>query len=590
VTAVDPGAEAHFERGTALLAGGDPGSAAEAFAAAARLRPGWMAPLANRGIALHRLGRQAEAEAALVAALDLKPDNEVVITTLAGVLHARGRHAEAAALAERGTMLAPDRPEPWINLGLARHAEGRLDEAAAADLRALAVAPDSALATYNLAHVRNDQWRSPEALAGFQRAAALDPAYLPARHALLFNLLYSPAETEQSLHGAHAAFAADLRAGLPRVAPAPVDPGWRARRLRIGYVSPDFRAHSCACFLRPLFAAHDRDAVSVHAYALVERPDGETAWFRGQADQWRDVTGLAAGELATLIRTDGIDVLVDLAGHTRGQPLAVFALRPAPVQVAWLGYPATTGLAEIDARFTDDLADPPGAADRWHAERLVRLPGGFLCYEAPADAPGVAARDARPVTLGSFNNISKITPETVAAWSRILESLPGSRLVLKGQLLVHEAARATLTAAFAAAGVEATRIELRPWLPRGSQPLAAYRDIDVALDTFPYNGTTTTFEALWMGVPVVTLRGQRHAARVGASILTHLGRPEWIAEDVDGYVATALGLAADLEALAVRRRALRDELRRSGLCAAPAFARRFEAACRALLAEATTRG
>lgn len=581
----------HFDLATALLEAGHAADAAEAYAEASRLRPGWLAPLANRGIALQRIGRLVEAEAALQAALALQPGSEPVLTALAGVLHSLGRHREAVDAGRQAVAVAPGQAEPWINLGLALHATGRLDEAADACLRALAISPDDAMAVYNLGHVRNDQWRSAEALAGFRRAVELAPGYQPARHALLFNLLYDPRQNEETLFLTHSDWARDFCAALPESRPPPVDPKLDSRRLRVGYVSPDFRAHSCAYFLKPLFTAHDRTRLEVYAYANVDKPDATTAWFRNHTEHWRDTRGRSDGDIARQIRADGIDILVDLAGHTRDQPLGVFALQPAPVQVAWLGYPATAGLRQIGYRLTDAEADPPGAADRLHAERLVRLPGGLHCYEAPADAPEVNALPALRnggVTFGSFNNISKVTPEVVGAWAGILRLVAGSRLVLKGRLLAHAAARNALAQAFASEGIDPARIDLRDWVPRAAGPLSAYQDIDIALDTFPYNGTTTTFEALWMGVPVVTLRGQRHAARVGASILCHLGRPEWVAADVPAYTAIALGLASDLPGLVGLRQALRGELGRSSLTDAAGFARKLEAVYRELVTRVAT--
>lgn len=593
--AAQPGrADLQFELATALLHAGDPAGAAQVYAEAARLRPDWMAPLANRGIALRQLGQHGAAELALREALRLRPDSEPVLTELAGVLHAQGRYAESAESAGRAAALAPGRPEPWINLGLALHALGRLADAEDAYRRAITAVPDApqaaAMAVYNLGHVLHDQWRTAEALAAFQSAVELEPRYAPARHALLFNLLYDPAQTEESLRDAHRRWALG-----PGESPAAAPPAGHAngRRLRLGYVSPDFRTHSCAYFLKPLFAAHDRDAVEVFAYASVGHPDATTEWFRAHTEHWRNVAGLDDRAIAAQVRADGIDVLVDLAGHTRGQPLGAFALQPAPVQVAWLGYPATAGIPQIAYRFTDAVADPAGAADSLHAEMLVRLPGGFHCYQAPEDSPAVAALPATRgdgVTFGSFNHISKINAAVVDAWARILRQLPGARLLLKGQLLAHETARRRLVAAFGAAGLAPERLELRHWVPRGRNPLAAYHDIDIALDTFPYNGTTTTFEALWMGVPVVTLRGERHAARVGASILTHLGRPEWIAEDQMGYATIAVRLAGDLPALAAVRQSLRAELQRSSLVDAAGFARKFEAACSELQRQAAGAG
>jgi predicted O-linked N-acetylglucosamine transferase (SPINDLY family) len=589
--------ELHFELGAALFASGDPAGAARAWAEAARLRPDWMAPLANRGMALHQLGQHGAAELALREALRLRPDSEPALTALAGVLHALGRYGEAAETAQRAAAIAPGRPEPWINLGLALHSLGRLTEAETAYQHAIAAVPnspqDAAMAVYNLGHVLNDQWRSNEALACFRRAVTLNPRYQPAWHALLFNLLYDPAQTEQSLRDEHLAWGREIagQTGGPTAAisgAAPATDLRRSPRLRIGYVSPDFRGHSCAYFLQPLFAAHDREAFEIFAYASVERPDAITDWFRTHTEHWRDIAGRSDEAIAAQIRADGVDLLVDLAGHTRGQPLGVFALQPAPVQVAWLGYPATAGLPQIGYRLSDAEADPPGAADQLHVEKLVRLAGGLHCYQAPADAPEVIElpalrQHAGAVTFGSFNNISKLNPAVIAAWAGILRALPASRLVLKGQLLSHASAQASLAAAFAAHGINAERIELRPWLPRAGNPLAAYHDIDIALDSFPYNGTTTTFEALWMGVPVVTLRGGRHAARVGASILTHMGRSEWIATDVAGYQQIALGLATDLGTLAKQRGALRSALRASTLCDAAGFARKLEATYRKLL-------
>jgi protein O-GlcNAc transferase len=576
----------HMSLANLLMNAGNVSAAAASYAAAAQLDPGSFEATANHGIALARLRRYAEAEAALQRALALKPASEPVLTSLAGVLQGMGRSAEAADAARRAVAADPAAPEAWTNLGLALHSLGQLADAAAACERAIAVAPGFAMAWYNLGHVLNDEWRADEARPRFLRAVELDPGYQPAWHAMLFNSLYDPAETEQTIRAAHERWSRTV--GQVAAAPGPdVRPsGGPSRRPRIGYVSPDFRTHSCAAFLQPLFAEHDPAAVEVFAYSAVERPDAVTEWFRSHTPHWRNVHGLADRRIAELVRSDGIDILVDLAGHTLNQPLGAFALKPAPVQLAWLGYPATCGLPQIGFRLTDLEADPPGDADRHHVEQLVRLAGGFHCYRAPDDAPDVAPLPAGRngcITFASFNNISKVTPEAVRAWARILLALPDARLLLKGKLLVHDEARKRLHRAFERAGVTAERVELRTWIPRQDNPLAAYGDADIALDTFPYNGTTTTFEALWMGVPVITLRGARHAARVGASILTHLGRPEWIADDTDSYVAAAIELASDLSGLEGQRRTLRSTLAQTTLCDARGFARKIETVYRALL-------
>ncbi|MCK6371666.1 MAG: tetratricopeptide repeat protein [Gammaproteobacteria bacterium] len=580
-------ANLHLALGDAHLGAGDAEAAAAAYSTATALSPGGFEPLARLGGALTRLGRFEAAADALQAALQCRPDDGAVLATLAGALQELGRSREAEHCARRATAVAPGSPEAWINLGVALHAQGRLDAAATAYEQVLAADPGHALGTYNLGHVLAEQWRSAEALENFRRAVELDPGYEPAWHAWLFHLLYDPAQTEATIFTAHQRWGQRFAERPPARGAATA--AYDRRRLRVGYVSADFRSHSCAWFLLPLFAAHDRAAIEVTAYSGVARPDEVTQRFRARADRWREIRTLNDAAIAQLVRDDGIDILVDLGGHTMGQPLGVFALRPAPVQVAWLGYPATTGLSQIDYRITDPIADPPGAADRCHTERLLRLPGGFLCYQPPDDAPQPAPPPLLRngyVTFGSFNNIAKITPEVVATWSALLGAVPGARLLLKGRMLAHAEARQRIRAAFAEAGTDSSRLQLMGWLPRDQHPVSLYAEVDIALDTYPYNGTTTTCEALWMGVPVVTLRDERHAGRVGASILTHLGRREWIAGDADQYLSVAQSLAADPARLAAARRTLRPALAACSLTDAAGFARRLEQAFRDMLAGA----
>lgn len=575
-------ADERLRAGHALMRSGAIAQASECFAEAARLDPNVLEAVANHGITLAQLGRHAEAEAPLRAALALDAACEPVLATLAGALQALGRSEEAAACAQRATALAPASLEGWTNFGAALHSLGRLTAAEQAYRRVLALAPGFAMARYNLSHVVADQWRLDEALPGFAAAIEGDPRYAPGWHAWLFHLLYDPAQTEASLFEAHRRWGERVSRLAQRRRAGERRPG----RIRVGYLSPDFRTHSCAWFLRPLFAAHDRGAFEVSAWSGTRHADATTGWLRAHVEHWRDTRGMTDEALAAAIAADGVDILVDLGGHTLDQRIEVFALRPAPVQVAWLGYPATSGLAEMDFRLTDAVADPPGDADRWHSERLVRLERGFLCYAPPDRTPAVTPAPCTgtdEITFGSFNNIAKINERVIAAWSAILRAVPRSRLLLKGRLLTFAEARARILAAFAAHGIAPGRIGLREWLPRASYSLGVYADVDIALDTFPYNGTTTTFEALWMGVPVVTLGGERHAARVGASVLTHLGRSEWIARDVDAYVAIAQRLAADTAALGRLRAQLRDELARASLTDAQDFAHRVESAYRTML-------
>ena len=321
----------------------------------------------------------------------------------------------------------------------------------------------------------------------------------------------------------------------------------------MGYVSADFREHSVAYFVAPLWAAHDRAVLEVHGYANLARPDAVTERLASLADVWHPVAGLDDDALTAQVRADGIDILVDLAGHTGGNRLAVFARRPAPIQIIWLGYPNTTGLAAMGYFLTDAEADPDDKDARLFSERLLRMEGCAHCYEGPGDAPEVTppplVRRRRP-TFGSFNNPAKASPRTVALWARTLAAVPQARFVMKGRALADAASRARFHALFAAAGIEAARVELLPRMDDRASHLAAYGDIDIALDCLDYSGVTTTCEALWMEVPVLTLPGARHAARVGASLLRAAGLDELVARDADDFVARAAALAADRARLA----------------------------------------
>jgi predicted O-linked N-acetylglucosamine transferase (SPINDLY family) len=397
--------------------------------------------------------------------------------------------------------------------------------------------------------------------------------------------LYLPSTTEAELLAAGRSWQ-ERHGAFPLPAPSSF-PNDRTsdRPLRIGYLSPDFRRHSVSFFFEPLLAAHDRSRVQVTCYADLPNPDEVSRRLQGLADRWCNVTPLSHQQLADRIREDGIDILVDLAGHTAGNRLPVFAQKPAPIQVSWLGYPGTTGLDAIDARLTDDIADPPGEADRCHSERLVRLPDGFLCYSPPEDAPSVTplpAISAGHITFGSFNNPAKITHEAIRAWAAILNNLPNARLLLKGKAFADATTCRRFRRLFAACGIDANRLTTMGMTQSSREHLDLYGQVDIALDTFPYNGTTTTCEALWMGVPVVTLKGKRHAARVGASILHRLELDHLTASSQDDYVAKALTLAGDTAALQALRAGLRERMQRSPLCAPRPFAAAVEDAYRTL--------
>jgi predicted O-linked N-acetylglucosamine transferase (SPINDLY family) len=355
------------------------------------------------------------------------------------------------------------------------------------------------------------------------------------------------------------------------------------RRLRIGYVSSDLRQHPVGFFFAPVFTHHDKQAFELICYAGVRHPDALTAQFRACADRWHEVTALTDEALAEQIRADRIDILVDLSGHTRGHRLLTFARKPAPVQVTAGGHYDTTGMTAIDYLISDRFHTPVGA-ERYFSETLIRLPHDYICYGPPDYAPAVAppplSREGQ-VTFGCFNNLAKVTPEVIALWAKILQALPGSRLRLQTRELGDAATCARYHALFKDQGVAASCIELQGHIPH-RQLLAAYSEIDIALDPFPYSGGLTTCEALWMGVPVITLTGHCFAGRHSTSHLANVGLPELITTTPEAYVAVAIALAQDTDRLTTLRQDLRERLSTSPLCDAKGYTRALEAAYRGM--------
>lgn len=580
--AADPAsAIAHNNLGRALHDGGRLGEAVASYERALALDPGCALALGNLRQALERLGRATDVIGACERVLAVRPDAAEASMHLADVLRQAGRAQEALPHARAAIERRPDDAHAWLHLGLALQDAGDLEGAVDAFERAIARDPAFAPAHNCLAGALNQAGKVREAVDAFARAAAVAPGFHVAwsNRLLCMNYLPGPAE----------ALAAEHRAWGRRVevevGPAPddhrndPDPD---RRLRVGYLSPDLRAHPVAAVLEPLLAGHDPDEVEVVAFDCWTGPkDGVTARLRALVHAWRDVGWLDDAALAALVRRERIDVLVDLAGHTGGNRLPVLARRPAPVQATYLGYPNTTGLATVDLRLTDATADPPDA-DALHTERVVRLGRCFLAWGPPDPSPlpaPLADDDPRACTFGCFNNLSKISSDTVALWARLLRETPGARLLLKNHSLAHATVRARVEGLFAAHGVTADRLVLTGRLGH-AEHLALHDRVAVALDPFPYNGTVTTLEALWMGVPVITLAGDRHAARVGASLLEAAGLRALIATTPDEYLEVARSLLADRARLRELKRGLRARVLASPLVDGESLARRVEVACR----------
>jgi predicted O-linked N-acetylglucosamine transferase (SPINDLY family)/ADP-heptose:LPS heptosyltransferase len=547
--------------------------------------PGHAAALRRVAYLRHRRGESAAAAQLLARSLEREPDNADAYCNLGLVLAALGQSTEAEASYRRALALKPASVDTHNNLGVLLEQLGRYAEAEASYRRASDAAPGQAHPVNNLGVLLKECGRLDEAIAAHRHAVALAPGLAAAHSNLLYTLNYDEAMSPQAVFDAHIAWGRAQGARFATEGARFLNAPDATRRLRVGCVSSDFRHHSVAFFFEALLAAHDKGAVEIFLYSNDARADAVTQRLNALADHVVPIHGLADDIAAARIREHGIDILVDLAGHTAGGRVMLFARKPAPVQVSWLGYPATTGLKSVDYRLTDAVADPPGESDRLYTERPVRLAHGFLCYRPPADAGAVAplpARSAGHVTFGSFNNLAKLSPRTIALWAQILGEVPSARLLLKATQFKDADTRERCRAAFVAAGVTAERIDIVPPVRETAEHLALYGRVDIALDPLVYNGATTTCEALWMGIPVVTLRGDRHAARVGASILTAVGLETLIAPTPDDYRAIAARLAGEIDALAEVRAGLRERMRASPLCDAPGFAREVEAAFRAM--------
>jgi len=477
----------------------------------------------------------------------------------------------------------PDHIPALVELGNTLYSKALMNDAADCYLRVLRMKPDLAVVHSNLGIVLQEQGKTVEAIEAYRKALELDPGYASARSNLLRCLNFHPSLTNEQLFEAHKSF--DALYGLPHC------DGFRQftfvpdveKRLRIGYVSPDFGVHSIAYFVTSVFPKHNRENFMIFCYSDRMREDATSERINIGADVWRRTSGMNDETLSSLIRDDKIDILVDLAGHTGVNRLPVFASRPAPVQVAWLGYPNTTGLSAMDYRIVDDVTDPQGEADLYHTETLVRMADGFLCFDPPGKSPEVAPPPLLRngfVTFGSFNALAKINDEVIKLWSRILASVPGSRFLLKNKCLFDEKTRNELKSSFASHGIDPGRILMTPFNNSAEEHLAQYMHMDISIDTFPYNGTTTTCESLWMGVPVIGVLGNRHASRVTASIITRLGLDALVARTSDECTEIAAFLARNVGLLKMIRYGLRERMLTSRLCDAVGFTAELEEAYR----------
>jgi predicted O-linked N-acetylglucosamine transferase (SPINDLY family) len=557
------------------------------IASAIALNPNVAEWHANHAAVLRRLGRLADSAAASKAAIALNPNVAEAHNNLANALKELGQYSEAEAHLRKAAELKPGYADAWSNLSSILSIAGQALEAETTARRALALDPNNANAHNHLGTALLLLERLPEAGAAFAEALRLKPDFALAHSNLLFCHNYrtdlSPEEIFAEYRRWDALHAKPL---------APQNSQWPnardpKRRLKVGYMSPDFRYHAVSFFIEPLLAAHDRGEIELHLYGEVAAPDAITDRFRGLADHWRSTVGLSDAAVVEMIRADGIDVLVDLGGHTAASRLTVFARRPAPVQITHtVGHGYTTGLSAINA-VLGDAAMMPGGSDHLFSERVLRLDRIPLVYAPPPGLPAVTPLPAltnKHITFGCFSRIARINDGVIAAWAQILARAPNARLVLNSKPFREEGTRASFAARFAAHGISADRLDLIYTSPQ-PKTWDAYGAIDIALDPFPHNAGTTTIEALWLGVPVVSLADRPSVGRFGASILGSVGLSDWVAGDVEAYVAKAVAAASDIPALADLRSTLRDRFEASPLRDAPGLARAVERAYRQLWTE-----
>ncbi len=516
--------------------------------------------------------------------LTLEPDSARSHYELGNALVAAGRANEAIVCFRQAVRLDPKDANAHSNLGYVLNRAKRFEEAKQCFLNALTLDPELVEARNNLGGILQMQGQLRPAMEAYERAMRLAPEQLYVFSNYLTCLNYHDQADPEDVFKQHRNFS-KLIPGASKAAKAieilQPDP---ERRLRIGYVSADLRYHSVAFFIAPVLEQHDRRLFEVTCYANVAEPDANTQRLKALSDNWRDIAELSDAEVAAWIRRDAIDILIDLSGHTVGNRLPVFNQRPAPVQVTYLGYPNTTGLESIDYRLTDALTDPPGRSDRLHSEKLVRLDGGFLCFQPLDSCPEISESKASDagggIVFASFNELLKITAPTVSAWCQILARTPGSELMIKGTTLEDEGTRQLVVDRFAAQGLPPERLQLIGRTPTLEEHLDLYNGVDIALDTFPYNGTTTTCEALWMGLPVVSQSGDVHASRVGLSLLSSVGLGDLVAKNMGEYVKKAEILAADHERRLQLRKDLRKRMLSSALMDSQSVTRHIESAYR----------
>lgn len=557
--------------------------AASSFSRAVALKPDFGPAHFALGRVLMALSQPREAEASFRRVLESSPDAAEVRFALGNSLYQQARWRDAAECYRECLRKNAADPVAANNLAMCLQMQGMLSEAETAYRRSLAIAPDNLGTVTNLGSCLKEQGKLEEAEACYRQVLEADPRRSQAFSNLLFLLNYSADRPAAEIFDEYRAF--DRRFCVPLRAAwrAHANPPAAGRKLKIGYVSPDFRRHSARHFIEPLLSRHDKEAFEIYAYAELLSEDETTLRYRSHVDHWVPTRALSDDAMAARIRADGIDILVDLAGHTSGSRLSVFAHKPAPVSLSWLGYGYTTGLSAIDYFLTDPVNTPVGA-DAFFSEKPWRIETPSYVYRAPDDMGPVGDLPAARrgfVTFGTLSRAVRLNRHCVRVWSQLLRSVPNSRLAINSYSFFDPQMREAFAQKFVACGIARDRLEIGCNTP----PWEVLRGIDIGLDCFPHNSGVTLFETLYMGVPTVTLAGRPSVGLIGSSILHGVGHPEWIAADESAYLQIAGDLAGDLARLADLRRNLRAEMRSRSIMDEPLFARKVEDAYRQMFAD-----
>lgn len=560
----------HCNLGNAFRGQGQLTPALQCYQRTVQLEPQYAEAYYNQGLILKTQGHIPAAITCFQHFLTLHPDAVEGYLQLGSLWRHQGQLTAALCCFLQIARLQPTQSHAFNNLGVILNEQAQFTQASDYFKIALALEPNDAEAHCGLGSALFYQGHIEAALQHYRHALACDPDYKAVHSNYLLALNYSVDIKASQIFEAHCQFAP------PPLTPFVHTPQQRTR-LRIGYLSPDFREHPVAYFIEPILAHHDHQHFEIFCYDTQLKGDAITQRLKRYADHWHASAQLTDDALAEQIKRDHIDILVDLSGHTANNRLLVFARKPAPVQLSYLGYPNTSGLTAIDYRLVDDYTEPDN--QHFSSETVLKMPQSYFCYAPSAEAPAVNALPARQrsfITFGCFNNYCKLNPPLLALWAQILKALPHSRLLIKTKSLDDTAIQKQLQNQFIDLGISPQRLSLVGRVPTVAAHLRYYHEVDIALDSYPFNGATTTCEALWMGAPVVTLVGERHVARMGLSLLSAAGLTDLITLTPTAYVEKAIQLAHQLESLSQLRQNLRAHLQASALLQAQVFTEQLE--------------